>query len=410
MDKSSQEILIVGSGFAGLIVAITLKKSGIPVKIFEASRTSVDIGGSITMFPNSMKVLRLTGLADEVIKQGVKMEVAKFQNNLGRHLVNRSMGKESIYGEPTITLKRSKLNKILLFKAQQLGIDIDYGKKVVNVSESDDEITIEFEDAKICIGKMVLGCDGINSIVRKYVLGKTILPEYTGLIYIGGFVNNQKLIKSLNLDINTQYISIGPTHFFAYSYVDNPQENEASILWYSYLSQPNRFSKKELDALDDKKVIERALSEHKDWHRPVQELIKNTVEICKSSISDIVEIDTWHKGKAIVIGDAAHALNPLSGQGAGTAMEDGYLIAKLIQKHNTNYELAFENLVKLRKKRTTLIARKARKSSKQTTLKLNKYFVTLRNRAFATLTYLTPEKVLNKYFQYDVSNELKKIK
>ncbi|MDG1689726.1 MAG: FAD-dependent monooxygenase [Flavobacteriales bacterium] len=410
MNNASNEILIVGSGFAGLIAAITLKISGIPVKIFEAKKTTLNIGGSITMFPNSMKVLRLIGVADEVIINGVKMQIAKFQNNFGRHLVNRSMGKESVFGEPTITLKRSKLNESLIRKAEKLGIDIVYSKKVINVFESDKNITLEFEDKTRYNGKIVIGCDGINSSVRKYVLGKTIVPKYSGLIYFGGFVKNQKLIKNLNLDINTQYISIGPTHFFAYSYVDNPIRGNASVLWYCYLSQPNRLSKNELDKLDDKKVIKRVLSAHKGWHEPVQKLIKNTVEVCKSSISDIIEIDNWHKGKSLVIGDAAHALNPLSGQGAGIAMEDGFLIAKLIEKYNNDYALAFNNLVKLRKKRTTLIARKARKSSKKTTIKLNKYVVIIRNRTFAILTYLTPEKILNKFLFYDVEKELDKIK
>jgi 2-polyprenyl-6-methoxyphenol hydroxylase-like FAD-dependent oxidoreductase len=410
MTRNTKEVLIVGSGFAGLILAITLKKKHIPFKLFEANYTTLHIGGSITLFPNSMKVLRLTGIADKVINSGVIMEVAKFQDNFGKHLVNRSMGKSSIYGEPTITLRRSKLNNIILKRAEELGIEICYGKKVVGLIESENGIQLNFEDGTFYVGSTVLGCDGINSFVRKSVLKKNILPNYTKLLYLGGFVDNQGLISKLNLDANTQYISIGPTHFFAYSFIDNPTKGDASLLWYCYLSQPNRLSKVELNSLENKKVIERVLSVHRGWHYPIKEMIENTVEVCKSSISDIVEIDNWYKGRILVLGDAAHAMNPLSGQGAGTAMEDGYLIANLIIKYNNDYETAFKNFVKLRKKRTTLIARNARKSSKRTTIQLNKYIVMLRNRAFALLTYLTPEKVLNKPFLYDVNEELNKIK
>lgn len=410
MINYSKDVLIVGSGFAGLIAAITLKNKNIPFKIFEAHNSQTDIGGSITLFPNSMKVLRLVGIADKVIDNGVVMEVAKFQDNFGKHLVNRSMGKSNIYGEPTITLRRSKLNNIIHEKSKELGIEIYYGKKVIGLIENDNGVQLEFEDGNIFEGSIVLGCDGINSFVRKSVLNQDIRPNYSGLIYFGGFVNNQKLIKNLNLDFNTQYISIGPTHFFAYSFIDNPKKGDASILWYCYLSQPNRLSKSDLNSLEDKKIIERVLAVHEGWHQPVKEIIDNTDEVCKSSISDIVEIEKWHKNKIVVLGDAAHAMNPLSGQGAGTAMEDGYLIANLIYKYKSDYNSAFENFVKLRKVRTTMIARKARKSSKRTTISLNKYFIILRNRAFAILTYLTPERVLNKFLSYDIEKELSKIK
>lgn len=410
MNNISKDVLIVGSGFAGLIAAITLKNKNIPFKIFEANISQTDIGGSITLFPNSMKVLRLIGIADKVIENGVVMEIAKFQDNYGKHLVNRSMGKIDIYGEPTVTLRRSKLNNIIHEKAKELGIEIYFNKKVIGLTEKEESVQLEFEDGKITEGSIVLGCDGINSFVRKCVLKQDILPNYSGLVYFGGFVNNQKLIKKLNLVFNTQYISIGPTHFFAYSYIDNPKKGDASILWYCYLSQPNRLSKLDLNSMEDKKIIERVLKVHEGWHQPIKEMIENTDDICKASISDIVEIENWRKNKIVVLGDAAHAMNPLSGQGAGTAMEDGYLIANLIDKFRNDYNSAFENFVRLRKDRTTKIARKARKSSKRTTVQLNKYIIILRNRAFALLTYLTPERLLNKFLSYDIEKELNKIK
>lgn len=410
MTNNTKEVFIVGSGFAGLITAITLKKKQIPFKLFEANNRSIDTGGSITLFPNSMKVLRLNGMADKVIESGVIMEVAKFQDNFGKNIINRSMGKSSTYGEPTITLRRSKLNNILLERAKELGIEICYGKKVIGLIESNNGVQLEFEDGILHEGAMVLGCDGINSFVRKSVLNKHITPNYTGLIYLGGFVDDQSLIRKLNLDANTQYISIGSTHFFAYSFIDNPEKGDASILWYCYLNQPKRLSKIELNSIEDKDVVDRVLSVHKDWHNPINEIVQKTNDVCKASISDIVDLDNWYKGKILVLGDAAHAMNPLSGQGAGTAMEDGYLIANLIHIHGADYKYAFKDFVKLRKERTSMIAKKARKSSKRTTIKLNKYIIMLRNKAFALLTFLTPEKILNKHLLYDVEVELNKIK
>jgi 2-polyprenyl-6-methoxyphenol hydroxylase-like FAD-dependent oxidoreductase len=410
MKNNSQEVIIVGSGFAGLIAAITLKQLDIPFKIFEATESPVNIGGSLTMFPNSMKVLRLIGLADIVIEHGVLMKKIKFQNNFGKHLVYRPQGTKNIYGEPTITIRRSKLQEIILSKMKELGIEIYYNKKLSEISENTDSVTLHFDDSTKVNGSIVIGCDGINSVVRKHVLKKEILPEYSGLLFVGGFVKNKQLIYELDLDYNTQYVSVGPTSWFAYSHIDNPEKKEKHLLWYCYLSQPKRLQKKDLLTIEDKEFLNKVLSFHKSWHHPIQKLVENTYEICKANVSDIVEIEKWYRGRSIVIGDAAHAMNPISGQGAGTAMEDGFLIANLIGIHKYNYESTFEDFVKLRKERTTKIARKARKSSKRTTIHFNKYIVMLRNITFALLTYLTPEKILNKNLLYDVEEELNKIK
>lgn len=409
-NNNSQEILIVGSGFAGLISAISLQQSGIPFKLFEATNEPVNIGGSVTMFPNSMKVLRLVGVADNVIKTGVLIETVKFQDDSGKHLVNRPQGLKEIYGEPTINIRRAQLHEILRNRAIELGIDICYGKQVAEIKENNNSVELFFEDQSSYSGKLLIGSDGINSVVRKHILNQTILPKYTGLLYIGGFVRDQKLIQELSLDYKTQYVSVGPTCWFAYSHMDNENAKEPCVHWYSYVSQPERISKKELLSLPDSFYQDKASSVHAGWHQPIQKLIDNTEEIVKANVSDIVEIERWYKGRSIVVGDAAHAMNPVSGQGAGTAMEDGYLLTKLIEQHNEDHTLAFENLVKLRKERTSKIAKKARKSSGYATKQLSKSIIKLRNISFAALTYFTPESRLNKYLSYDVEKELAKTK
>ena len=409
MTNNSNEVLIVGSGFAGLVTAITLRKSDIPLKIFEATESPTSIGGSVTMFPNSMKVLRLIGVADEVVDRGVVIEKVKFQNNFGKHLVYRPQGIKSIYGESTISIRRYKLYEILLNKAKELGIEIFYGKKVVEINENNSYVVLGFEDKSKYTGSILIGCDGINSTVRKHILNQNIMPEYSGLLYVGGFVNKKELIKELNLKSNIQYVSVGPTSWFAYGHIDNTENRSPTLLWFCYLANPKRLSKEELVLLKDKELLNKVLSFHKNWHQPIQKLIENTDELCKANVSDIIEIEKWYKERSIIIGDASHAINPISGQGAGTAMEDGYLLAKLLQKHNNDFKLAFKFIVMLRKKRTTLMGKKARDSSKRTTIPLNKNVVIIRNILFSLVTYFTPEKVLNKFLSYDVEKELEKL-
>ena len=410
MTNNSNEVLIVGSGFAGLITAITLKNSGISSKIFESNINHINSGDRITLFTNCMKVLNLAGVANEVINKGFILEGIEFQDHYGKHMVNRSMGLKSEYGMPTVTIKRSKLNEILLNKAKELGIEIFYDKKVIELEESENKVKIIFEDGTNYSGFLAIGCDGIYSTVRRSVLNKNLLPNYSGLIYFGGFIYNQKLIEKLKLKPKTVNVTVGPSHFFTYSYLNKPENKEEdAIHWNCFLRQPKRLRKDELDKLSEKDVIERVLEACNNWHEPVADIITGTNEVWKSSISDIVEIEKWYNGRILVIGDAAHAMNPLLGQGAGTAMEDGYAVAKLLKKYDCNYNLAFPVIEKLRKNRTTFIARKARENSQRTTFKLNNLLIKLRNKAFSLITFLTPEKLLNKIQLYDIEKEVEKL-
>ncbi len=411
MKNNSQEVLIVGSGFAGLISAIMLKNANISCKLFEANPEIETSGDRLTIFTNSMKVMRLIGVADEVITKGFILEVLKFQDNHGKLMVNRSMGKKSAYGEPTVTIKRSKLHKIILEKAEKLGVEIIYGKKVIGVSENSTSVNLVFEDGTDYSGSFVIGCDGINSFVRRSVLNKDISPNYLGLVYFGGFVHNQELIKKLKLEEKTVYVSVGPANFFTYSYLKSREgSGNDTIHWNCFLSQPERLRKVELDRLQDKEVTERVLNVFARWNNPIEEIIENTSEVWKTSLSDIVEIESWSRGRIIVIGDAAHAMSPLLGQGAGTAMEDAYALARLLEKFDGDYNLAFSELEKLRKPRTTLIAKRARKNSKRTIVEFNNFATKLRNKAFSLINYLTPEKYQNKIQLYDIEKELNKIK
>jgi 2-polyprenyl-6-methoxyphenol hydroxylase-like FAD-dependent oxidoreductase len=409
---NKKEILIVGSGFSGLLAGIMLRKANIPVKIFEASPYRQDLGGVISLFPNSLKIFRYIGIADEIINCGLMVEGAKIQDNLGNHMVNRSLGNESIYGEPTITCKRTKAHEIIYKKAIELNIEIFHGKKVFEIKQFDNKVELYFEDGSNYNGSLLIGCDGINSIVRKSVLEYNFNPKYSGLMYFCGYVENQELIKKTILEPKTHIISIGPTNFFSYCLVDNPEKNQSpTLMWYCYLSQPNRLTKEELDNFKLTSVIEKVLNAHSDWHKPIEELILNSVDIVKGNISDVVEIDKWHNDRIIVIGDAAHAMNPFfGGQGVGTAIEDAYMLARLIEIYDGNYKIAFPKLEKLRKPRTTKIASKARKNCKRSIIKYNKFLLKLRNLSFSILTYFTPESKLNEFISYDVEYELKKIK
>lgn len=408
---SKANLLIVGSGFAGLTSAIFSKKAGLPLRIFEASQGPSNIGGSVTIFPNGMRILRDIGIREKVIEAGAKITAAVFNNENGIHMVDRSMGTEDLYSEPTITIRRAILLQLLIEKAESLGVVIEYGKKLSSVENGLESIRIKFEDNGEAEGQLLIGADGVNSQVRDYIHGKSITPNYSELIYLAGFVTDQSMLSSLKLKKEIQYVTVGPVGFFAYSYIDNVDTvNEPALLWYCYLDQKKRLSRQELNAMTDKEVVEKVAKAHEGWHSPIQDLVKSTSSVCKASVSDIVGLEKWSKGRAIIIGDAAHGMNPISGQGASTAMEDSALLVRLIVEFGEDYNFILEKFEEVRRPRVTKIGAKARNSSKMTMRYFGAFMRWIRNSAFKVLTKLTPESLANWSFIYDVRNDFDKIK
>jgi len=404
------DVIIIGSGFAGLVAAITLSQHNNSLKVLEAFEKPVEVGGSITLFPNGIKVLRRLGMAGDVINAGTTITHTRFLDASGNFLIDRSMGTTELFGEPTVVIRRALLHGILRAKADSMNISVEYGKRVSSIKQNLVEATVCFADSTELSAKVVVGCDGNNSITRAHVLDREVNPVYSNLLYLAGFVDDQNFIDSLGLDFDKQYVSIGPNHYFGYAYIDNQSKEDTSIFWSCMIPQSNRLTEKQLQQIDRKYVQKKVLNIHEGWHEPVEDLVRNTTSVCKGSISDIVEIEKWFKDRVILIGDAAHSMNPISGQGACTAMEDGYILAKLLQRYDLEYSVAFNLFEKIRRKRVTKIGKKARRSSKQSTIKFSGYIEKVRNYSFALLTLLTPERILNWSYYYDAHEESMKAK
>lgn len=411
MESGVQDrrVLLVGGGLCGLTAAIFLKMANIPFRIFESSDSPTNIGGTVTIFPNGMKTLRDCGVKDAVVGRGASTRQAVIQDHFGKQFSTLTMGAVERYSEPTITIRRSLLHKILIEKAESLGVKVEYGKRLVNVSQDHDRVSVEFGDKTRADGAILIGADGINSIVRNYVVPANAGPAYSGLVFFAGFVDDQKLISRTDLDRNAQYVTVGPIGFFGYSHVDPPTEPSPSVLWNCYLRQDERIPSADLKTIPDQAIRQRVMDAHQGWHWPILDLIENSTSFCKASIFEVVGLERWSRGRVIVIGDAAHAMNPVAGQGANMALEDAQLLVELLKYPELPVEQVFRHFEDVRKPRVTQAARRAHRSSKLTMVKVSGLRRWVRNGAYAALTKVVPDSWTNRRFRYDVGRDKEEI-
>lgn len=411
MESGVQDrrILLAGGGLCGLTAAIFLRMANLPFRIFESSDSPTNIGGTVTIFANGMKILRDCGVKDAVVSRGASTRRAVIQDHFGKQFSTLTMGAVELYSEPTITIRRALLHKILIEKAASLGVVVEYGKRLVNVSQDQDRVRVEFGDKTRADGAILIGADGVHSIVRNYVVLANAGPAYSGLVFFAGFVDDQKLISRTDLDRNAQYVTVGPIGFFGYSHVDPPTETSPSVLWNCYLRQDDRIPSANLKAMPDQAIRRRVIDAHQGWHWPIPDLIENSTGLCKTSVFEVIGLDRWSRGRVVLIGDAAHAMNPVAGQGANMALEDAQLLAELLEHPGLPVEPLFKQFEDVRKPRVTKAARRAHRSSKLTMVKVSGLRRWIRNGAYAALTRVVPDSWTNRRFRYEIGRDKEEI-
>jgi 2-polyprenyl-6-methoxyphenol hydroxylase-like FAD-dependent oxidoreductase len=397
-----RKVMIVGSGFAGLTLALFLKRKLIPSVVFDGIEDASTWGGTVTIFPNGMSVLSDLGLSDLVQNAGAVITKAIFKDHFGNHFSSFPMGTAERYGHPTITIKRSALYSILYQAAQRENVEILFRKDLVRFKESEQYVTAFFKDGSSFEGSCIIGADGVNSTVRRGILSEKLDPQYAGLIFCGGFVSAANFELKPNLELDKQHVIVGPQGFFGYSYIDLGQQ----LFWYCYLPQSERLSKKQLEELSDLEIKQRVLENHLSWCEPIHQLVERTQSFSKANVYDLQGLNKWSTKRGLVIGDAAHAMNPISGQGASTAMEDAQLLSEMLERDTDNFESTFNLFELQRKPRVEKIAARARKSSARTQIRFSPMGCLFRNLVYAFVVKLTPESHLNWAFGYRVKGKM----
>ena len=177
-----------------------------------------------------------------------------------------------------------------------------------------------FADGSIATGDVLIGCDGLHSTVRTIVDAGAPAPRYAGLLGTGGYA------RDVGLDSATGHYEMifGKLAFFGYTVAPGGE-----VWWFANLPHADH-SRAALE--DGQPSRERLLNLYRDDAGPALELINATPHIMPmTAIHSMPPLRTWHAGRMIVIGDAAHAPTPTSGQGASLAIEDAVMVAKYLR-------------------------------------------------------------------------------
>jgi salicylate hydroxylase len=343
-------VLIAGGGIGGLTAAIALRHHGIDALVLEQTKVLTEIGAGIQIAANAAIVLRELGLESTMHAVGVKPQSYDYRDlRTGKMLYQAPLGDEAAgrYGAPMYNIHRADLIQILSDAVPPEAKR--FGARVVEVSQDSNGVEVKLADGDSLRADVLVGCDGIHSVVRQHLRGQE-QKHFANILMWRSLIPAERL-EGLNLPERGNYW-FGPGRTLI-TYWVRPK-NLYSILASVPASEVTR------ESWDESGDISEMLRSFDDAEPRARAML----EQCQSSFITGMyyrdPIDSWSDGRITLLGDAAHPMVPFLAAGAGQSIEDAWTLARVLARKQDDVPGALKEYEKRRLPRTTRIQSGAR--------------------------------------------------
>lgn len=315
---STKKVLIIGGGIAGMALAIGLKRVGVSPEIVEINPAWTVAGLGIALGGPALRALKAIGVLDQCVARGFgysHFDAADANGNVkGTVQLPRLNGPDY---PATIGIMRQALHSVLQESVTDERVQVRLGITVETIEQDDQGVDVEFSDGRKDRYDLVVGADGANSKVRDLLFGRRWRPKYTGQAVWRATVSRPPEVQS-----RTSYQ--GPRNKAGYNPVS---EREMYIYVVQNLPEFVRVPDEKLAGL-----LRDVLSEFGGLIGAARAEITDPNRIAYRPITSMLLSAPWHRGRVLLIGDAAHTATPHMAAGAGIAIEDAIVLAELLQR------------------------------------------------------------------------------
>lgn len=342
--------IVVGGGIAGPTTAIALRKAGIEATIYEAHPGSADgVGAFLTLAVNGIQALRVLDLGEAALAASFPTPSIVLRSGTGKRLGEVSAGGALPDGSTARTIRRADLHRVLREEALRRGVRIEQGMRLVGVEDIDGGVVATFADGSQVEADVLIGCDGVHSTVRRIIDLRAPRPAYAGLLNTGGWADG----VTVDAAPGTFEMVFGRRAFFGYTVAP-----DGEVWWFANVPRHHEPVRGEPlpTAQPWRDELVRLFA---DDAGPAVELIRASVTVLDPSpMHTVPTLPRWHSGRMVVVGDAAHAPSPSSGQGASLAIEDAVVLARCL-RDALSPDAAFDRFVAARRERVERIIKQA---------------------------------------------------
>ncbi|PPR03585.1 hypothetical protein CVT26_006126 [Gymnopilus dilepis] len=333
-------VAIIGGGIGGLTLAVALSRLGledlIEVDIYESAPELTQVGAGITFWPRAWKILRDLGLEEALIRHlspGQHVPDGKPRLGFQFRKADQRQGipiHDLVFAGAALSFHRATVQQILLENLSP-SIRCHLSCRLVSYNEGQaGEVTLTFEDGKTTTCDLLVGADGLKSVVRKQFVKSGTSDDSSGdPVWSGSFAYR----CMINSDIVSQRVpnhhafKTPVIHLVVYPILQGRVINV--VAYHSDLSKEGT----QYDGPSFQDVTkDEVMAIFGQWEEEVRVLAENMEKPSRWAIHAIEPLESYGSGSVLLLGDAAHAMTPHQGNGAGQAIEDAYILAHLISK------------------------------------------------------------------------------
>ncbi len=309
------KVLVLGAGIGGLGASVALRQRGFDVDLVEIKPAMSVYGVGINQPANSLRALDSLGVLDEIRAVGCEFDHTDFYAADGELIVHVPciLGGGGI--PANTALSRLNLHRILIGAAERHDVKISYGTTIEQFTDTGRAVDVRFTDGRQESYDLVAAFDGIKSATRRAAFGATRDAVYSGFgvfrvtLPRPGCVDGVRVYQALG--VKAGYIPLSKETM--YMFVVTPDPAGVS-------HRPEDFTA----------IVRARMAPFGALPGEVRDSLRPTDDIVYSPISDVLLPLPWFSGRIGILGDAAHACAPHLTQGAGMALEDGIVLADVL--------------------------------------------------------------------------------
>jgi len=356
--------VIAGGGIAGLTLAITLARHGVRSVVLEARQTPGEAGAGIQLGPNAARILRDIGLLDALKTFAVSPEgIIVADAASGRQIAELPLGSwiEKCYGAPYLVVHRADLQAVLLKEATacpEIDLRFDCAVSEADISsripnDQAHPVTLLLHNGGAITAPVLVGADGVWSTLRGSVGGDAARLTYAGMTAARALLKAADL--PMRLRRSATHVWLAPkAHIVMY-----PVRRGADVALVVITASPQPEQGWGVD-VEHRTFLQAFTAMHPD----IKAILQAAGNWKRWALFDPKPLPTWSKAQMTLIGDAAHPVLPFLAQGGAMAIEDAYVLGRLVAKAGPDPQLVFPAYEALRRKRVTRVQQASRENGR----------------------------------------------
>ncbi|BEL05169.1 FAD-dependent monooxygenase [Actinoplanes sichuanensis] len=330
-------IAILGGGIGGLATSAFLRRAGIRSVVYEQAAALTQVGAGLLVTPNAARLLRRLGVFEELSESALRLEVGwefrRWRDGTVLSSEDLSTACADLYGEHTWTIHRADLLRALLSRVDR----VELGRRCVAV----DGGRLRFADGSTVEADVVIGADGIHSIVRGSMFGVTP-AAYSGMCAFRALVPSQSAPEFARRPAQTLWIGPG-RHLVHYPVAAGRLVNLVAVA---------PAGDHTVESWTATATVGELRAEFDGWDPRLTGLIESATTLGRWALLSRPPLPRWSEGATTLLGDAAHPMFPFYAQGAAQAIEDAAVLARCLAR-TADPQAAVRDYESLRLPRTT---------------------------------------------------------